>query len=359
MPRPRKWESGRQGIVSKVLGADQHIRHLVVRNCYIHDVWGQLGGRTEYVGRNSCAILVTAPRGGESTLDDVLVEDNRIERFDKVGIVVDGGRSGVIVRRNVMDNLGRRRDHLGWWQRGCDRVQRGQALLSQVGFPGSACRPEGSEVLVATHGRDLDSSHDRDGDAIQRGLRHGAQPRNGDGEAYDFDFGCRRCVCQYNYSKHNHGLLLIMYDATDNITRYNISENDQTHLIQLQCAISEKNLLYNNIFYVDYGTADLDFFCGDDGTKDKSELGGYLSNNIFYAAGQGRFQEHIHERLRVGKKVRRDRKAAKSPRDAVPPQSLFRPLEERPARRRREACRRPAAGGPRHRRRWAGLAGGI
>src|SRR5271157_2730367 len=97
---------GRQGIVAAVQGANQRIQHLVVRDCYIHDVWGQLGGRTPYVGRNSCAILVTAPNRGNATLDDVVLENNRIERVDKVGIVVDGGHSGVIVRRNTMENLG-------------------------------------------------------------------------------------------------------------------------------------------------------------------------------------------------------------------------------------------------------------
>ena len=78
----------RQGIVAAVQGGDQQIQHLVIRNCYIHDVWGQLGGRTR--GRSG-AILVTASRGGSSTLDDVLVESNRIERLDKVGIVVEEG----------------------------------------------------------------------------------------------------------------------------------------------------------------------------------------------------------------------------------------------------------------------------
>jgi hypothetical protein len=281
---------GRQGIVAKVQGADQHIRHIVVRNCFIHDIWGQLGGRTQYVGRNSCAILVTAPRSGSSTLDDVLVENNRIERFDKVGIAVDGGQSGVIVRRNVMDNLGG------------DGIicSGGTGAVIEYNVVKRSCLRSGSPDLPVDqpgqkswwpHTAAIWIHHTAE-TVMQFNEVYdtGRQPRNGDGEAYDFDFGCRRCLCQYNYSKHNHGLLLIMYDATDNVTRYNISENDQTHLIQLQCAISEKNLIYNNVFYVDYGTADFDFFCGDDGAKDKSKLGAYLFNNILYAAGPGRFR---------------------------------------------------------------------
>lgn len=114
---------------------------------------------------------------------------------------------------------------------------------------------------------------------------------NGDGFAYDFDFNCKRCVAQYNYSKNNYGLMLLMYNIYENVTRYNISENDHTHLIQMQGPrIGDRNLIYNNVFYLDYGMADLDFFLGNDGEKNPDELGAYFYNNIFYATGQGRFR---------------------------------------------------------------------
>ena len=276
---------GRQGIVAVVRGDDQHVSHLVVRNSYIHDVWGQLGGRSEYAGRNSCAILITA-RGANTTLDDVLVENNRIERFDKVGIVVDGGKSGVIVRKNVMDNLGGDGIIVGGGSKAMieyNVVRRSCLRSGYPDLPGDQNWWPHTAAIWIQHTTDTVMQFNEVYDT-------GRQPHNGDGEAYDFDFGCKRCICQYNYSKNNHGLLLIMYEATDNIARYNISENDQTHLIQLQCKISERNLIYNNVFYVDHGTADLDFFLGDDGKKDKNDLGASLVNNIFYAIGQGRFR---------------------------------------------------------------------
>lgn len=34
---------GRQGIAAIVRGADQHVENIIIRNCYIHDIWGQLG----------------------------------------------------------------------------------------------------------------------------------------------------------------------------------------------------------------------------------------------------------------------------------------------------------------------------
>ena len=86
---------------------------VVVRNCYIHDIWGQMGGDTEYTGYFSCAILVHFVRSGneteggrKSTINDVLIENNRIERFDKCGIISWGARDNVVVRRNYIENTG-------------------------------------------------------------------------------------------------------------------------------------------------------------------------------------------------------------------------------------------------------------
>jgi hypothetical protein len=60
----------------------------------------------------------------------------------------------------------------------------------------------------------------------------------------------------------------------------------------MQGSIADRNLIYNNVFYVDYGTIDLDFYMGGREINDqaKSQLGAYLRNNIFYATGQGRFR---------------------------------------------------------------------
>jgi hypothetical protein len=50
----------------------------------------------------------------------------------------------------------------------------------------------------------------------------------------------------------------------------------------------DRNVFYNNVLYVDYGTSDLDFFMGSN--DDINDLGAYFYNNIFYATGQGRFR---------------------------------------------------------------------
>jgi len=285
---------GRQGIVAIAKGDNQHVEHIVVKNCYVHDVWGQLGGNTEYTGYYSCGILVNIQRDRNrdrskpvtTTINDVLVEGNRIERMDKCGIIVWGGKNNVIVRNNSMDNLGGDGIFVNGTYKGMiehNVVKRSCMRSGNLDLSGGEkWWPHTAAIWIQ--------------DASETIMQYnevydtGREPGNGDGEAYDFDFNCRRCVCQYNYSKNNNGFLLIMNETFNNITRYNISENDKTHLIQLQCDTTERNIIHNNIFYVDYGTADLDFFCGNDGKKDKTKLGARFNNNIFYATGQGRFR---------------------------------------------------------------------
>lgn len=285
---------GRQGIVALVKGENQHMEHLVVRDCYIHDIWGQLGGNTEYTGYFSCGILVNIQRDRNrdrskpvtNTINDVLIENNRIERFDKCGIIVWGGKNNILVRKNAMDNLGGD----GIFVNGCDKgiiehniVKRSCMRSGYLDLPGGEKWWPHTAAIWIQNANETVMQFNEVYDT-------GREPGNGDGEAYDFDFNCKRCICQYNYSKNNNGFLLIMNETFENITRYNISENDKTHLIQLQCDTTDRNVIHNNVFYVDYGTADLDFFCGNDGEKDKTKLGAKFSNNIFYATGQGRFR---------------------------------------------------------------------
>ena len=286
---------GRQGIVVTASEPGKVFNHFVVRDCYIHDIWGQMGGNTEYTGYYSCGILVRVmiPRELRRTpgftpaqMNDVLIEGNRIERFDKCGIISWGPRNNVVVRRNYMDNLGGDGIFVNGPYRGLiefNEIRRSCMRSGYLDLPGgddwwphtAACWIQNTEETIMQFNEVYDT---------------GREPKNGDGFAYDFDFNCVRCVAQYNYSKNNHGFMLLMYDIFENVSRYNISENDRTHLIQMQGSLSkDRNIFYNNVFYVDYGTSDLDFFITgrQDGIND---IGAFFVNNIFYATGQGRFR---------------------------------------------------------------------
>jgi hypothetical protein len=282
---------GRQGIVAVAKGEDQHLKHIVITDCYIHDIWGQLGGNTEYTGYYSCGILVNIQRDRNrdrtrpmtTTIDDVLIERNRIERMDKCGIISWGPVNNVIVRNNIMDNLGGDGIFVNGPYRGIieyNIVRRSCMRSGNLDLPGGlSWWPHTAAIWIQNTNETVMQFNEV--------YDTGREKANGDGNAYDFDFNCKNCICQYNYSKNNHGFLLIMNQTFGNIARYNISENDKTHLIQFQCDTTDRNIVHNNVFYVDYGTADLDYHSGN---ADKSRLGANLHNNIFYATGQGRFR---------------------------------------------------------------------
>ena len=288
---------GRSGIVVTVDEPGLELSHITLADNFIHDIWGQMGGTR---GRNS-AILVNCGirRAGASvkqpSLSNVLIEGNRIERVDKTGIVTGGARNSLVIRRNYMDDLGGDGIIVSGAYRGLieyNEIHRSCLRSGYLDLPGdenwwphtAACWLDGCEATVMQFNEVYNT---------------GREPKNGDGEAYDFDTNCKDCVLQYNYSKENNGFLLLMYNIDGNIARYNISENDKTHLVQIQCPLSNNSIFYNNVFYVDHGTLDIDFFEGNAGDEDMrtpATLGARFYNNIFYATGQGRFRTVYSQR---------------------------------------------------------------
>ena len=281
----------RQGVVAYVEGEGNNAEHIVVSDCYIHDIWGQLNAYINsaiYIGQ-----IAKLPYSKDCTISDVLVENNRIERVDKCGIIVAKGLNNIVVRKNSIENLG------------------GDAIVLSGAYKGLIEHNIVRRSCLRTGDLDLEGAenfwphtaavwlHDCEETTMQFNEVYdtGRQPANGDGEAFDFDFNCKRCVLQYNYSENNHGFLLVMDNTFRNVTRYNVSVNDQTHLVNMFCDTSEQNLIHNNVFYLDYGTADIDYYYGDEygpnkgkGRRDRGKLGAMFRNNIFYATGQGRFR---------------------------------------------------------------------
>lgn len=274
----------RQGIVATVQGEGKHMEHIVIRNCYIHDIWGQVGG-----SGLSVAILVSKLSRANCTANDILIENNRIERFDKVGIRIRGD-SSIVVRGNYMENLGGDGIIVSGAYKGLIEYNIADRTCMRSGDP---YLERGGEIWWASTAAIWLADCNQTVMQFNEVYNTGRQPANHDGEAYDFDFGCKDCILQYNYSMNNHGFLLIMERTLKNIARFNISQNDQDHLINLFCDTAEQNLIHNNVFYVDYGTVDIDYYYGDKGrglNKDKGRFGASFRNNIFYATGQGRFR---------------------------------------------------------------------
>lgn len=278
----------REGISVKADKKDT-IRGIVVRDCYIHDIWGQIGGAATSTMINIHRII-----------EDITVENNIIKRCDKVGIQVTG-RNNIVIRGNYLENLG------------------GDAIIVHGAYRGLIEYNIADQTCLRTGDPHLNTGDERRYDwwphtaaiwmshaketimQFNEVYNTGRQLGNGDGQAYDLDFGCENNILQYNYSRNNAGFLLIMDNTHGNIARYNISENDikfrPTQLVTMFCDTTEQNLIHNNVFYIDHGTSDITYYYGDEygpnkgkGKKDKEKLGAHFRNNIFYATGQGRFR---------------------------------------------------------------------
>jgi hypothetical protein len=106
-----------------------------------------------------------------------------------------------------------------------------------------------------------------------------------DGQSFDNDGACQRCIFQYNYSHDNNGGFFLVcslgscqvYDA---VCRYNISQNDKSGIFDHRAA-SYRTLIYNNTIYVASGLS-VPMFRTD--TDSRSGTASFY-NNIFYNLG--------------------------------------------------------------------------
>ncbi len=113
-----------------------------------------------------------------------------------------------------------------------------------------------------------------------------------DGGGFDLDGGCLRCVLQYNYAHDNQGpgYQVFSYNDgqvtvnTNNVVRYNISQNNNTLTNTGDLNISGGGVMtglqvYNNVFYNanSNGVATV--------RVQNSNMSGTIANNIFYTTG--------------------------------------------------------------------------
>lgn len=284
---------GRQGIVSIVEGDEELDMHLTIRNCYIHDIWGQLGGKGEYEGYNSAAILVRSEllrkgvrKPNRTTFDHVLVENNRIERIDKCGIIIRGGKNDIVVRRNKLDNIGGDGIFLNGSFKG----------LIEHNIVNMSCLRSGN---LDVPGADKFWPHTAaiwiqgaDSTLIQYNevYHTGREEKNNDGMAFDFDYYVTNSIVQYNFAQNSGGgFVMFMGKTFGNIVRYNINENSHFQDVRVNSELDlDKNKLHNNVFYRDFGKGNISFYGRYQ--NDVNKRGALFENNIFYATGQGKFR---------------------------------------------------------------------
>ena len=277
------------GIHVKASGAGRVLKHIVIRDCLIRNILGSI----RYY--DSCAIWVGVPgwdddRGLTTGFDGVLVENNIVRNADRCGILIwtcagPGPKSrfkkglipskNVIVRGNSLYDIGG--DAILVIGTIKPLVEYNLVYRSNKTCGNVPANHWGEKYNPSSAG--IWFHHCLEGviqfNAVYDSNKHRF---NNDGMSYDFDFNCHRCLLQYNYSCNNAGgFLLIMQTATENIVRYNLSVNDQNHVLFLVGRTNEGNQVYNNTFYLDNGSAYL------------VSQGGMLKNNIFMASGKASY----------------------------------------------------------------------
>ncbi|MFB7620273.1 carbohydrate binding domain-containing protein [Kitasatospora sp. NPDC056181] len=262
--------------------------HYVVDDVYVHDVNGDA---TKWSNGIQFRVSGTTT---PTNFDDVLVQNSRIDNVDREGLT---NRTTWMCRPQygTGDDCGTKNN----WRANTRLVFRGNTI-SNTGGDGIvlraadhglvehntaydiAMRPMGSNAGIWTINSD---------DAlIQYNEVHHVRrlPGNGDGMAFDSDYGNNRAVFQFNHSHDNEGGFMLFCGAcgagsssTGTVVRYNLSHHDKDRWL----AASGENSadLYQNTVYLPAGsTADI----VQDGygvTKAR------FTNNVLHNLGSGGF----------------------------------------------------------------------
>lgn len=265
------WRTGVR-VVADNFGA---MRHIHLRNLFVHDVNGSLSKADE-----GCGIFFES-RGRQtaSYFDDLLIEGCHLLRTDRNGICQRGGNphsQHVVIRGNLLEDIG-----------------------------GDGIKPWGSDAPLVEHntmhgGRMRCDDYAAGiwpfdcNDALIQFNEVSGMRGTKDGQGFDSDYRCRRSVFQYNYSHDNEGGFMLVCSPgnsfnEDTVIRYNISQNDGIHSARVFNISGAKNtLIYNNTIYVG-PKQDLPLLLFS--TWDRGNANGTkFFNNIFYADGKVRYE---------------------------------------------------------------------
>jgi hypothetical protein len=265
------WRTGVR-IVTDNFGTMRHIR---LRNLFVHDVNGDLSKT-----REGCGIYFESRGGNQSRFDDLLIENCHLVRTDRNGICQRTSNrtrsTRVVIRGNLLEDIGGDGIKI-WGSNG--------ALVEHNVLRGGRMRCDDYAAGIWPF--------DSDDTIIQFNEVSGMKGIK-DGQAFDSDYRCRRSLFQYNYSHNNEGGFFLIcapgnsYNE-DTVIRYNISQNDGISSARIfHFGGGPKNTrIYNNTVYVgEHQDLPLLLFTEwDKGNADET----YFANNIFYVEGNVRF----------------------------------------------------------------------
>lgn len=263
-------EPGRTGVRVLTDGFGK-MRHIHLRNLFVHDVNGDL--RKEKEG---CGIFFESRGGNESHFDDLRIENCHVVRTDRNGICQRGGRTrsvGVIIRGNLLEDIGGDGIKI-WGSNG--------ALVEHNVIRGGRMRCDDYAAGIWPFASD---------DTMIQFNEVSGMKGTKDGQGFDSDYLCRRSIFQYNYSHDNEGGFFLIcapgnsYNE-DTIIRYNISQNDGVNSARVFHfgGGATNTQIYNNTIYVGTNQSLPMILCTD--WSGGNARGTRFYNNIFYVAGR-------------------------------------------------------------------------
>jgi hypothetical protein len=308
------------GIRVTASGREGAYKHIVIRNCYIHDINGlrEFGpndttggtvagaysnplvlGRYDsswFKGTGGISIATVDTRPGytgtqpaKTYFDGITIENNTIERVSETGIRIaqaatlaaysNANQTAVVPNRNIVMR---------------NNMLMGGLEYSDFGQLISPSLAPQSEYNIAHDWRTSGIEVTNTTDGIYQfnevyNINHWATTRTADDTAFDADLNSSNVIFQYNYV-HDSGSAFLICDLQSDKTkykpaiyRYNIAQNITNRLIYG----GNGGLAYNNTFY-----------SPNNNTRVSSDSNTLIANNIFYvkslANGGGKFQNNLY-----------------------------------------------------------------
>jgi hypothetical protein len=253
------------------------LRHIHLRNLFVHDVNGSLDKQDE-----GCGIFFESRgRRPPSQFDELLIEHCHLVRTDRNGICQRNGSGPhsrhVVIRDNLLEDIGG--DGIKPWGSDAPLIERNVV---------HGARMRCADYAAGVWPFDCD-------DALIQFNEVSGMKGTKDGQGFDSDFRCHRSVFQYNYSHDNEGgFMLICAPGNsfnqDTVIRYNISQNDGLNKARVfHISGNVKNTqIYNNTIYIG-PKQDLPLLLFTDWSGGNAEGTKFL-NNIFFVDGRVRYE---------------------------------------------------------------------
>lgn len=272
------------------------LRNIRIQDNYVHDVSSSFryptvsgaeggphafGGISVYVGGTT----------GTDKFDGVWIEGNMVERIGRTGIVVwdqrFNGTDFATVNVTIRENYVKQADSDGILTFGADGALIEHNIAEEGGNYSEEGEFNGSAAIWPTRGKN---------NTVQFNESFNTNKPEGDGQGFNLDIDTMDSVVQYNYSHGNKGGFMLFVDAhltpgvlngsSNNVVRYNISQNDLTHTFNFAGGVTPDTQIYNNTIYIGTGqnTKIIDHEWDDAGNINAPYT---FRNNLVYNLGQG------------------------------------------------------------------------